>query len=198
MKFSFKYLLVSLFLFPTLISFSQSQEFLIQKYSVDNGLPDNRVNDIVQDSTGRIWAALKTGIAMYDGVEWKKYEEKDSVPEIEYVKIKIDEKGVIWFLPILWGNHFLIYYDNSNWKKFELPNIEMERGQGLRLTSFDIRNNNSLKIYITSTVYGVICYENNKIERLTSATGLSSDSTTNVIFSNNNNIYIFSKGLICY
>ena len=196
MKFSFKYLLVSLFLFPTLISFSQSQEFLIQKYSVDNGLPDNRVNDIVQDSTGRIWAALKTGIAMYDGVEWKKYEEKDSVPEIEYVKIKIDEKGVIWFLPILWGNHFLIYYDNSNWKKFELPNIEMERGQGLRLTSFDIRNNNSLKIYITSTVYGVICYENNKIERLTSATGLSSDSTTNVIFSNNNNIYISSaKGL---
>lgn len=55
---------------------AQSQSFLITKYSTDNGLPDNRVNDIAQDSLGRIWVAMASGIAMYDGYEWIKIGKK--------------------------------------------------------------------------------------------------------------------------
>jgi ligand-binding sensor domain-containing protein len=71
MKLSFTYLSLAPSLLILTISFAQPQEFLIQKYSVENGLPDNRVNDIAQDSIGRIWIAMKTGIAIYDGVEWE-------------------------------------------------------------------------------------------------------------------------------
>jgi ligand-binding sensor domain-containing protein len=71
MKLSFTYLSLALSLLILTISFAQSQEFLIQKYPVENRLPDYRANDIAQDSLGRIWVAMKTGIAVYDEVEWE-------------------------------------------------------------------------------------------------------------------------------
>ena len=102
-------------------SIAQSQSFLITKYSTDNGLPDNRVNDIAQDSLGRIWVAMASGIAVYDGYEWIKIGKKNGVPEIEYIKIKIDEKGVMWFLPKDIYKQKLVYCVKNNWKYLQFP-----------------------------------------------------------------------------
>ena len=194
MKLNFKYLTFVFVLLLILTSFPQSQEFLIQKYSVDNGLPDNRVNDIVQDSLGRMWVAMNTGIAMYDGVEWKKFDEKDGVPEIEYIRIKIDEKGIIWFLPARWGNNFIIYYKNKKWQKFKLPDFEIKKLENF--TSFDVKNiSNIPEICIATLSEGILLYRNNKTEWINTKRDLLSDYTTKTIFYDEN-IYISSlKGL---
>lgn len=71
-----------IFIFPLFTTTTQSQSFQITKYSTDTGLPDNRVNDITQDSLGRIWIAMASGVAMYDGYEWTKYGEKMEYPRL--------------------------------------------------------------------------------------------------------------------
>ncbi len=118
---SLKHLIVlSLFLSILPQVRTNSQSFLITKYSTDYGLPDNRVNDIAQDSLGRIWIAMASGIAMYDGYEWTKVGKKDGVPEIEYIKIKIDKKNIIWFLPKQIYDQSIVYLDNVKWSKLDL------------------------------------------------------------------------------
>jgi PAS domain S-box-containing protein len=171
-----------------------AQDFLIKKYSVDNGLPDNRVNDIVQDSTGRIWIATKTGIASYDGVEWTKYDEKDGVPEIEHIRIKIDEKGIIWFLPRLWFNNSIIYYEKSKWYKLDIKISYSNKS--IMFFSFDVKNSdNNLELCIGTLTNGLLRYLNNEWESVTRKQGILSDTVTNVLFSDDE-LYVSSlKGL---
>ncbi len=193
MKLMYKYFLIAFSLFLTPISFSQSQDFIIHKYSVDNGLPDNRVNDIVQDSVGRIWIATKTGIAMYDGFEWKKFGEKDGVPVVEYLKIKIDPMGVTWFLPSKWDNNFLVFYKNSKWQKLKFTNLGLSK---LYPLSIDVRYDNKKPVICIGTmITGIIKYKNENWKQYSRKDGLLSDSTTKVILKDNN-IYISSvKGI---
>jgi len=136
---------------------AQSQSFLITKYSTDNGLPDNRVNDIAQDSLGRIWVAMASGIAMYDGYEWIKIGKKNGVPEIEYIKIKIDEKGVMWFLPKELFKHKFVYLKNSRWKLLEFSKKIIK--QPSHCNTFEIRYNlDKPEIFISLINVGILKY----------------------------------------
>ena len=159
-----------------------SQNYLITKYSTDNGLPDNRVNDLAQDSLGRIWIAMASGIAMYDGYEWTKFGEKDGVPEIEYVRIKIDEKGVIWLLP-KYSENSIVYLKNSVWKLLDFKNLKLP--SPLVFNSFDITYyNKSLKIIINTYIKGLIEFDNDKWKRINRSNGLICDTTTSVFYLN--------------
>ncbi len=176
MKIISKYFLFILTLISYTSLYSQSFDFLIKRYSVDNGLPDNRVNDIKQDSLGNIWIAMINGIAVYDGVEWKKFIEKDGVPEIEYSKIKIDEKGVIWFLPSI-SDYSILSYNDYKWEK--IKNIS---DSSLLLNSLDIiYYKNTPVIYVGSSTTGLYKYENNQWQNFSNKNGLQSDSTSNVL-----------------
>lgn len=193
MKIIFKYLLFILILTNFSNLSSQTQNFIIKRYTVDNGLPDNRVNDIVQDSTGKIWIAMRTGIAVYDGINWRKFTEKDGVPEAEYTKIKIDEKGVIWFLPT-WSNHPLISYKNTKWQNINF--VIEEKTISEHLNSLDIIYEGTVpSIYIGLVSGGVFKFEDNQLNRISIKNGLLSDSTSNLLI-NSNKIYVTSiKGL---
>ena len=181
MKNTFTYLLLSFLLILISKSYTQSQQFIIQKYSVENGLPDNRVNDIAQDSLGRIWIAMKTGIAMYDGVNWKKFGKKDGVPEIEYVKIKIDEKGTIWFLPFWMGNKFIVFFKESNWGRI---NIEINDTRTRIFRSVDVMYKSGKPvIWIITRVSGLLKFEDNKWERISQKNGLVSDKLFSILLS---------------
>ncbi|RPI65410.1 MAG: PAS domain S-box protein [Ignavibacteriales bacterium] len=167
---------------------AQSQSFLITKYSTDNGLPDNRVNDIAQDSLGRIWVAMASGIAMYDGYEWIKIGKKNGVPEIEYIKIKIDEKGVMWFLPKDIYKQKLVYCVKNNWKYLQFPEDVIVKSN--HCNSMDIRYRTcNPEIFISTINQGLIKYFDKKWSKITSKSGLISDSISCVL-NISNKIYI--------
>lgn len=52
--------------------FSQ-QQFTTERFTRDDGLPDNRIKHIFQDSKGFIWISTLEGIARYSGYEFKTY-----------------------------------------------------------------------------------------------------------------------------
>jgi PAS domain S-box-containing protein len=170
------------------------QSFLITKYSTDNGLPDNRVNDIAQDSLGRIWIAMASGIAMYDGYEWTKYGEKDGVPEVEYGKIKIDEKNVIWIIPKILADNPIIFLKKGKWSKIY---FESKKRIGLDyLSTIEIVYNNEKPIlYLGSVSYGVLSYKNDSWSQITRFNGLISDSITGINNTKDGIIFSTAKGV---
>lgn len=47
-----------------------SEDWRWAHFTTDNGLPSNRVNDIVETSDGIPWAVTPAGLAWYDGFKW--------------------------------------------------------------------------------------------------------------------------------
>ena len=54
---------------------AQEQPFHFRNFSTDDGLPDNSVRSIFQDSNGLIWLCTREGICMYDGLHFKQLDD---------------------------------------------------------------------------------------------------------------------------
>ena len=49
----------------------QGQEFTFERINSNNGLSQNNVVDIFQDSQGYLWIATHEGVNRYDGIDFK-------------------------------------------------------------------------------------------------------------------------------
>jgi len=57
-------------------------EFIFYKLTNKDGLSNNTVNDIVQDSSGVLWIATKQGLNKYDSYGFTKYYREDQIDEM--------------------------------------------------------------------------------------------------------------------
>lgn len=184
-----KFVLIFTLLITLLISTTaQPQSYLITKYSTDNGLPDNRVNDIAQDSLGRIWIAMASGIAMYDGFEWTKFGEKEGVPEVEYIRIKVDEKGTIWFLPLSAYNSSILSFKNNKWGKIKFSKTIFDKLNALNSIEV-VYQDEQPKLFVGSVKKGFLQYFSGNWEYYSTRNGLICDSVTSIVY-NGGNIFI--------
>ncbi len=62
-----------LFLVLCFIGKTQSSSFTFTNYTIANGLADNAVNCITQDSRGFIWVGTREGLSRYDGTSFKNF-----------------------------------------------------------------------------------------------------------------------------
>lgn len=67
-------LLVFLLLFLQDMPFISGDEYLVQNYTVEDGLPVNSVNGIVQDDDGYLWFSTLDGLVRYDGYQFRVYD----------------------------------------------------------------------------------------------------------------------------
>ena len=70
-----KYVLIALLLALFLPAWAQIGGVAFRNFSTDEGLPDNSVRAIFQDSNGLIWLCTREGICMYDGLHFKPLED---------------------------------------------------------------------------------------------------------------------------
>ena len=78
--------LVILSLFCFCNSVLSPQNFISRTYTVEDGLPDAKVFDVLQDSSGLMWFATRSGICTYDGNEWKMITEEENIFNIKYIR----------------------------------------------------------------------------------------------------------------
>lgn len=140
-------ILIYIFFFIFISKELFSQEFQFERLTVENGLQNNIVFSVAQDSKGMMWFATSTGIDRYDGNKIVHYPLplKDSTysnyAQINY--IFSDADGGIWA-----ASSSAIYQYNQRKDRFVLPfllNKELELGR--QITSFS-KGNNSLSIVI--------------------------------------------------
>ncbi len=77
-----------------------AQRYHVKTYSEGDGLPSAAVNCIAQDRSGLMWFATRSGIASYDGYEWKVYGLTDGLPALNHVSVLVDPAGSIWALSV--------------------------------------------------------------------------------------------------
>lgn len=69
---------------------------------VEDGLPNNTINAIVQDSLGFIWIGTNDGLCRYDGKSFKYFKEslsKKSTISNNYIQsLFVDHKGDLWIM----------------------------------------------------------------------------------------------------
>lgn len=75
-----------------------SQDFPFQKYTTADGLPENRVESIFEDSYGFLWFLSRNGITRFDGTVMQSYSIIDGAQLIVPGDITEDDKGNIWVL----------------------------------------------------------------------------------------------------
>lgn len=88
----------------------QSQEYVLkfQNITTKEGLSDNRINDVLQDSNGLLWAINNLSIDRYNGKETKKYYiDSDAIAN----HLLEDSHGNIW---VITTKGLFIYKEDKN------------------------------------------------------------------------------------
>ncbi|XP_053615605.1 regucalcin-like isoform X2 [Plodia interpunctella] len=104
---------------------------------VDQGLPDNILNEGKADALGRLWAGTKGSqngheVAPDQGSLYK-FEQPDFLPRVQLKPVTISN-GLVWSL-----NNSVLYYIDSPTRKIEAFDFHLERGQiSRRRTVLDI------------------------------------------------------------
>lgn len=79
---------------------AQTSQYRFEHLDITDGLSQNTVNDIFQDSEGYIWVATQDGLNRYDGYEIKQYLpnrlDSTSISDNFLWNITEDEQGNIW------------------------------------------------------------------------------------------------------
>jgi len=91
------YILSLLLLLSTLPTFIYGQAYNVNRYSIEEGLPQSQVRAIVQDSKGYIWFGTHRGLSRFDGKNFQNYDLTDSLPGNFVSDIYEDSKGNMWF-----------------------------------------------------------------------------------------------------
>jgi len=90
---------IFLFLFP-LTLYPQNQNIRFEHLTVDNGLSNNFINSIVQDSLGFIWFATEDGLNKFDGYTFTVYRhdpnDSTSLSENKIKVLQVGKNGIIW------------------------------------------------------------------------------------------------------
>lgn len=79
---------------------AQKTDIQFRRLSIEDGLADNLVHDILMDSKGNVWLATHDGLSRYDGHHFKNYKvDKNNPNGLEgsvLMNIKEGEDGIYW------------------------------------------------------------------------------------------------------
>ena len=94
--------LLALLIAFILPSFAQERPARFRNFSTDDGLPDNSVRSIFQDSNGLIWLCTREGICMYDGLHFKPLEDPNcDILDGLAMSLMEDRQHRLWFVTTL-------------------------------------------------------------------------------------------------
>ncbi|MBN2424207.1 MAG: response regulator [Calditrichaceae bacterium] len=97
-----------------------AQEYLTHKYAVEDGLINSYITDIAQDSLGRMWFATRSGISIYDGLNWISVKSDIQEKFMGFSQMEIDRHNTVW-LTTDYLNSGLWKYENNTFYSITIP-----------------------------------------------------------------------------
>jgi ligand-binding sensor domain-containing protein len=117
----FYYKIIILFLIIPLHSFGQF-EYNFIRYTLKDGLPSNKIYDIVQDKEGFIWFGTDKGIAKFDGYQFQHFTTLNGLPNNDIWSLYLDNRGRIFAKSYYEG---LICIENDEVKLIPYPSKQI-------------------------------------------------------------------------
>ena len=107
---------------------SQALKYKIKNISVDDGLPQSSISDIIQDSEGYIWMTSEDGLIRYDGYEFKLYqhqpEDSTSIRGNFIYSISEDKEGYIWVIHGFQNDGLIDKFDKKTGRFIAVDNLD--------------------------------------------------------------------------
>ena len=79
-----------------LVSVSEAQMLPFRTYSIERGLSEAVVNDMVQDDEGYLWVATSYGLNSFDGINFKNYYTEDGLLNNKIYSLYEDKDSQLW------------------------------------------------------------------------------------------------------
>jgi len=91
-----KFVWLILFL-PFAVSPALAQDFFFDNYGIKQGLSEQKVYTLFQDSKDYIWLGTANGVSRFDGRKFENFTTRDSLSSMGVRCIIEDAQGYIWF-----------------------------------------------------------------------------------------------------
>ena len=136
--------LCSFLIFLPSFVLSQNEQFRIKSFSLEEGLSQVSINDLIKDSYGFVWIATADGLNRFDGRDFKhyKYSELDSLTiSGNFInKLLIDKSEKIW---IGTNGNGLNYFDSKR-DVFRRVSLKKPSGENECITALGIDERENL------------------------------------------------------
>ena len=150
MNHKFVYLYI-FFLIISLSAFGQSS-YVFRHLNIDNGLSNNNVKALLEDSYGFLWVGTMSGLNRYDGYEFKKYSLSFNNENFNDISsLQEDGLGNIW---ISNGFGYVVYCREKD--KFIIDTIKLLEDYGVQVKDdyrIYVDNNRNLWVLSFDRIY---------------------------------------------
>lgn len=189
------------FFFAFLSARADNGRYLINTYTEEDWLPSSITTSIVQDRSGKIWAATRRGLAVYSGNSWSYYFMHSATAQFSRIKkLRIDKNtGNIWGV----RTDDSVYVDELEGGKGKLPAFKTKTPitGTLQYIFFDIgstgnRSKPNMVAVFVSLREGMYVYRNGKWRLYSNMNGEITNVCVdgeNVLVSTLRGLYIIGK-----
>ncbi len=158
----------------------RAQKYNFRTYTVADGLPNNQVNDVYQDKTGRLWVATMNGACRYDGQTFLKFDADNPVNNNPVKTIFEDKDKNIWLGTIRKG----VCKFNGTQSVFYTAN------NGLLSDNVNAITQDNLNNYWFGTSEGLSRFDGKNFFSYTTSRGLISNTVNCLLFDKANRLWI--------
>lgn len=85
------------------VSPAEAQRLAVRQYTVADGLAQDTVGDIFQDSRGYLWFSTAEGVSRFDGYTFQTYDTADGLPHSVINYVREDPRGRVWVAAMAGG-----------------------------------------------------------------------------------------------
>ena len=169
------------------------KQYVHDKWTTQNGFPQNSASDILQTKDGYLWFATQEGLARFDGVKFTVFDRAntDALPDSWILRLIEDSTGALWirvqgFAPGItrYQNGVFTHFTTAN----GLPNNSV--------TSWAVAKEGGIWF---GTFGGISYFKDGKFSNYTVKDGLPGDSVNSLGLDRENSLWMrTSKGLARY
>ncbi|MBJ2172770.1 hypothetical protein JBL43_00880 [Aureibaculum sp. A20] len=156
-----------------------------------DGLPSNRIVNIIEDKSGNLWFGTGAGLSKFDGKTFTNYSEKDGLCSDMISNVFIDSKQNLWIGT--WGG--VCKFDGTRFENFPIPypKIETKINQDTKDWTTSITEDSKGNIWFGRDGYGATKFDGNSFTHLTTKEGLNSNNVQSIASDKEGNIWIGTR-----
>lgn len=156
-----------------------------------DGLPSNRVVDVIEDNSGNLWFATDAGISKFDGKTFTNYSEEDGLCSNMISNLFIDSKGKFWIGT--WGG--VCTFNGTSFEDFPIPypTITTKMNPDTKDWITAITEDSNGHIWIGRDGYGASRFDGSSMVHFTTTDGLNSNNVQTIIADQEGTIWIGTR-----
>lgn len=160
-------------------------------FTKSDGLPSNRIVDIIEDEEGNLWFGTGYGVSKYDGNTFINFTEEDGLCSNMISNLLIDSEANFWIGT--WGG--VCKFDGAEFESLSIPypDVETQINPDTENWITSIIEDSKGNIWFGRDGYGACKFDGKSFTHFTTKDSLSSNNVQSIIEDKDENIWIGTR-----